>query len=133
MSRLVCPGESFIAWFSYPIKLKTSVYFPGLTSKKYRQCLTQFRDVIKIVEHNVSRNEWKYCADLITEFDPGLPPVPCMVGEFNQVILNLIINAVDSIKDKIAGDPDGRGLITIKTQQKENLPSFVQVGLILRW
>ena len=24
----------------------------------------------------VARNEWKYVADLVTDFDPGLPPVP---------------------------------------------------------
>ena len=47
----------------------------------------------------VSRNEWKYVAELTTDLDPGLPLVPCLVDEFNQVILNLITNAADSIRD----------------------------------
>ncbi len=45
----------------------------------------------------VSRNEWKYCADLVTNFDESLPLVPCLVGEFNQVMLNLIVNASHAI------------------------------------
>jgi PAS domain S-box-containing protein len=41
----------------------------------------------------VSRNEWKYVADAVTEFDPHLPVVRCLTGEFNQVILNLVNTA----------------------------------------
>jgi len=41
----------------------------------------------------VARNEWKYVAELETEFDPSLPRIACQPGEFNQVILNLIVNA----------------------------------------
>lgn len=37
----------------------------------------------------VSRNEWKYVADVETCFAADLPPVQCLAGEFNQVILNL--------------------------------------------
>ncbi|MGQ9513413.1 MAG: hypothetical protein ACUVTA_09610 [Thermodesulfitimonas sp.] len=29
----------------------------------------------------ISRNEWKYVADLEMDLDPDLPPVPCVVGE----------------------------------------------------
>ena len=49
----------------------------------------------------VARNEWKYVAEMVTDFDPNLPPVPCLLNEFNQVILNLIINAVHAIKGKV--------------------------------
>src|SRR5581483_11469472 len=31
----------------------------------------------------VARNEWKYVADVVMEFDPSLPPVPCLAGELN--------------------------------------------------
>src|SRR6185369_6060379 len=51
----------------------------------------------------VARNEWKYVAEMVTEFDTTLPPVPCLPGEINQVILNLIINATHAIGD-VAGD-----------------------------
>ena len=51
----------------------------------------------------VARNEWKYVADLVTEFDPELPLVTCLPGEFNQVILNLVVNAAHTIGDTHEG------------------------------
>ncbi len=51
----------------------------------------------------VSRNEWKYVADLSTDFDRNLPLVPCLAGEFNQVMLNLIVNAAQAIADVVKG------------------------------
>lgn len=47
----------------------------------------------------VSRNEWKYVADLVTQFDPDLPNIPCLVDEFNEVMLNLIKNSADAIQE----------------------------------
>ena len=64
----------------------------------------------------VSRNEWKYVADLTTDFDPGMPPVPCVAGEFNQVILNLIVNAAHAIADVVNGS-GGKGAIRIGTRK----------------
>ena len=63
----------------------------------------------------VCRNEWKYVADLVTEFDPALPPVNCLPGEFNQVILNLIVNAAHAIAD-VVGDGGTKGAITVSTR-----------------
>jgi len=51
----------------------------------------------------VSRNQWKYVAELETALAPDLPPVPCRGGEINQVILNLIVNAAHAIEAKGAG------------------------------
>jgi signal transduction histidine kinase len=45
----------------------------------------------------VARNEWKYVAEMEMDLDPELPPVPCMVSDFNQVVLNLIVNASHAI------------------------------------
>ncbi len=64
----------------------------------------------------VARNEWKYVAEVVTQLDPSLPPVPCLAGEFNQVILNLIINATHAIADVVGGAADGKGTITISTK-----------------
>jgi len=66
----------------------------------------------------VARNEWKYVAELVTDFDPALPPVPCLPGDFNQVILNLIVNASHAIA-AVAGDgsPD-KGTITVSTRHE---------------
>lgn len=103
---------------------------PGTEQKK-------MADIHKALESTitVSRNEWKYFADLETHFDPDLPLIPCCVGEFNQVILNLIVNAAHAIgqvvrmkkdelnrDDKIekSVDTDLKGLITITTTRKDD-------------
>jgi two-component system, NtrC family, sensor kinase len=56
----------------------------------------------KIIETTVliSRNEWKYGADLKMDLDSNLPSVPCLVDELGQVILNLIMNAAQAIDEK---------------------------------
>jgi signal transduction histidine kinase len=59
----------------------------------------------------VARNEYKYVAELVTEL-AELPPVTCHVGELNQVILNIVINATHAIE---AHRPAGGGKITIRT------------------
>ncbi|MDQ7834622.1 MAG: PAS domain S-box protein [Humidesulfovibrio sp.] len=64
----------------------------------------------------VSRNEWKYVAELAPELDDSLPPVVCMIGEINQVVLNLIVNAAHAIADAIKADPERKGLITLRTK-----------------
>jgi signal transduction histidine kinase len=72
-------------------------------------------DLNKAIESTVTvaRNEWKYVADVVTEFDRALPLVVCYPGEINQVILNLIVNAAHAIKDKTNGA--GKGKVTIRT------------------
>ncbi len=61
----------------------------------------------------VARNEYKYLAEVVTAF-AALPPVTCNVGEFNQVILNLIVNAAHAIHD--SGKEVGVGRITVETR-----------------
>jgi len=64
----------------------------------------------------VSRHEWKYVAEVATELDPNLPLVPCVVDEFNQVMLNLIINASHAIGDALKIRGGERGKITVRTR-----------------
>ncbi len=77
-------------------------------------------DINRAIETTVTvaRNEWKYVADLKTELDEKMPPVPCYAGELNQVVLNLIINAAHAIKD-VVQDSGQKGLITIRTSAKD--------------
>ena len=67
----------------------------------------------------VSRNEWKYVADLKTDFDSGLPLIPCLRDEFNQTILNIIINASHAIADSIEKSSKTKGVITISTHSQD--------------
>lgn len=64
----------------------------------------------------VSRHEWKYVAKLSTELDAELPLVPCVVDEFNQVILNLVINAAHAIEEATKSRGGGQGHITVRTR-----------------
>jgi signal transduction histidine kinase len=64
----------------------------------------------------VSRNEWKYVAELTTDFDPALPPVPCLPGELNQTMLNLVVNAVHAIAEVVNGSTR-KGEIQITTRR----------------
>jgi signal transduction histidine kinase len=64
----------------------------------------------------VSRHEWKYVADLVTDFELGLPLVPCIVDQFSQVMLNLIVNAAHAVADALKASGAERGRITVRTR-----------------
>jgi len=64
----------------------------------------------------VARNEWKYVADLETDLDPMLPQILCLPGEFNQVILNLIVNAAPAIANVVHEGGPEKGTITLHTR-----------------
>lgn len=61
----------------------------------------------------MARNEWKYVAEMVLELDPNLSLVPCLPGEFNQVILNLIINAAHAIADAVGSSGASKGTIKV--------------------
>ena len=71
-------------------------------------------DLTKAIESTVTvtQNEWKYVADLAMDLDSALPLVPCLLGQFNQVILNMIINAAHAIAEKVKNS-GCKGIITI--------------------
>jgi signal transduction histidine kinase len=43
--------------------------------------------------------------------------VPCLAGEFNQVILNIVINAAHAIADVVGDGSQGKGTITVSTRR----------------
>jgi signal transduction histidine kinase/HAMP domain-containing protein len=62
----------------------------------------------------IAHNEYKYVADIETHYG-DLPLVQCHLGEINQVILNLLVNASHAIADAIKDGP-GRGKLTVSTR-----------------
>jgi PAS domain S-box-containing protein len=77
-------------------------------------------DLNKAIESTllVSRNEWKYVARLESDLDPALPQVPCLQGEINQTVLNLVVNAAHAIEEALGGRHTGRlGVIRVATRQ----------------
>lgn len=85
-------------------------------------------DINRAIESTalVSKNEWKYVADLTTDLETNLPTIPCVAGEFNQVILNLIVNASHAIADVVRGT-ERKGAIKITTRRKD---PFVEIRVI---
>lgn len=65
----------------------------------------------------VSRNEWKYIADLEFELDESLPMVPALSGPLNQAFLILIVNAAQAIGD--AQSEGERGTIRVSTSHSD--------------
>ena len=64
----------------------------------------------------VATNEWRYIANMVMDFDAMLPPVHCLPGEFNQVVLNMVVNASHAIADVVGDGSRGKGTITVSTR-----------------
>jgi PAS domain S-box-containing protein len=65
----------------------------------------------------VATNEWKYVAKIETDLDSTLPAVPVVPGEFNQVVLNIIVNAAHAIAEARGRDDTQMGTIRICTRR----------------
>lgn len=80
-------------------------------------------DINRLVETTItlSRNEWKYIADIQLNLDESLPRVPCNKVDIGQSILNLLINAAHAIDDAVAEGKMEKGIIWIHTKATEDL------------
>lgn len=87
-------------------------------------------DLNKAIESTitVARNEWKYVAEMETRFDETLPPVPCLLGEFNQVVLNMIINASHAIADAVSARIIDKGKITVTTHNLDHQWAEIRIS-----
>jgi PAS domain S-box-containing protein len=74
----------------------------------------------------VSRNEWKYVAEVLFDLEPNLPLVACLGGEINQVLLNLLVNAAHAIADVVLDAEDRRGTITVSTR---SCAEYVEIAI----
>ncbi len=74
----------------------------------------------------VARHEWKYVADVETDFDPELGPVPCRAGDIKQAVLNMVVNAAHAIQRARGGDDASKGTIRISTRRA---PPFAEIRI----
>lgn len=77
-------------------------------------------DINSLLDETItlSRNEWKYVADMKRGFDADLPQVVCAAGDIRQALMNLIINAAAAIEER--GEKGVRkGTITAKTALRD--------------
>jgi PAS domain S-box-containing protein len=65
----------------------------------------------------VTASEYRHVAELTTEFG-DIPMLNGNVGEINQVLLNLIVNASHAIADAL-GDNGGRGHLHVRTSHED--------------
>lgn len=61
----------------------------------------------------VARSEWKYVADVETQFDADLPDLPCRRDLIGQALLNLVVNAAHAIADTLTEGGREKGLIRV--------------------
>ena len=77
-------------------------------------------DINKAIETTitVARNEWKYVAEVETCLEASLPLVSCHAAEFNQVILNLLVNSSQAIAQVVGDGSCGKGKIMVTTRRE---------------
>ena len=64
----------------------------------------------------VSRNEWRYIAEVTTDLDKELPLIMGYPGDLNQAFLNIIVNAAHAIQSR-SDDQTSLGKIHIATRR----------------
>lgn len=83
---------------------------PGTDAKQPLDINAVVRNIV-----TVSRNEWKYVAELETDLDETLPSLPGYRDKLGQVILNLIVNAAHAIGDSVTAGNIEKGCIGVQT------------------
>ncbi|HXN30740.1 MAG TPA: ATP-binding protein, partial [Polyangiaceae bacterium] len=65
----------------------------------------------------IATNEYKYVADMETLLG-DIPRVTCHLGDINQAVLNIVVNAAHAIGDVVKGT-EARGRITVRTLRED--------------
>ncbi|WP_051249773.1 ATP-binding protein [Maridesulfovibrio zosterae] len=110
----VTQSQEGIGRISEIVKAMKRFTHPGQDSKQ----LVNIHDALESTAI-VCRNEWKYHAELKTDFDESMPLVPCFINDINQVFLNVIVNAAHAISHKQSTDHIAnkeKGIITLQTK-----------------
>ncbi len=83
-------------------------------------------DLHKLIQNSItiSRNAWKYVAEINKEFDETIPLIICLASDLGQVIVNIIVNAAHAIENKFHDSDTLQGKILIQTKNKNG---FVEI------
>lgn len=63
----------------------------------------------------ISNNKMRDRIELVTDFC-HLPQIPCYPGKLNQVFMNIIINGIQAIEERLRAEPEHEGRLLIRTQ-----------------
>lgn len=83
---------------------------PGTTEKVSTDINEAIRSTVTI-----SKNRWKYAADVTLDLAEDLPDVKTLPAELNQVLLNLVVNASDAISERLGESSGEKGTVGIRT------------------
>jgi two-component system, NtrC family, sensor kinase len=80
-----------------------------------------------ILEHRLKAQPHRPQIQVIKHYDRNLPLVECYAGQLNQVIMNLLANAIDALETLMLERPEHQPTITITTCIKEQ--DLVQISV----
>ncbi|MBK7105406.1 MAG: PAS domain S-box protein [Ignavibacteriae bacterium] len=85
-------------------------------------------DLHKLIQNSItiSRNEWKYYAEMVTDFDDTINSFVCYASDLGQVFVNIIVNASHALESKFKNTDSIKGQILIKTLNKNN---FIEINV----
>ncbi|MBK8944137.1 MAG: PAS domain S-box protein [Ignavibacteriae bacterium] len=83
-------------------------------------------DLHRLLQNSItiSRNEWKYYAEMVTDFDKSINSLICYASDLGQVFVNIIVNASHALESKLKNENAAKGQIIIKTINKTE---FVEI------
>lgn len=64
----------------------------------------------------ISRNRWKYVAEMTFNFSQDVPKIFGFPAELSQVFVNLFVNSTDAIIERLGSEPSVLGLISVDTR-----------------
>ena len=80
-------------------------------------------DINRIIENTVkvSRNEWKYVAEIELDLDPDLPQIPGLPGPLGQSLLIMVVNSAQELAKSRSIESEGKGTIRISTKLTDDI------------
>ncbi len=66
----------------------------------------------------VTRDRWRYVADVALDLDPALPGVPGVWADISQVLIQLILSAATQVSRSVDNGRAGKGFIRLASRQE---------------
>lgn len=82
------------------------------------------------LNHRLLTREAYPAIEIVRQYDANLPLITCYAGALNQALMNILVNGIDALEDKIkAGiNPNFQPCITITTQAQENSQAEIRIA-----